>query len=79
MVEVGYSIMPAFQRLGLASEAVAALIDWAFSDPGVQLVTAETLPSLPASIRVLEKNGFQFLGAGSEEGVIRYGRNRLSG
>jgi RimJ/RimL family protein N-acetyltransferase len=79
MVEVGYSIMPAFQRLGFASEAVAALIDWAFSEPGVQLVTAETLPSLPASIRVLEKNGLQFLGAGSEEGVIRYGRKRLSG
>lgn len=79
MVEVGYSIIPAYQRLGLASEAVAMLSDWAFSHPDVELVTAETLPSLLASIRVLEKNGFHLLGQGSEEGVIRYGRKRLSG
>jgi len=78
MVEVGYSMLPAYQRLGLASEAVAALVDWAFSHPGVQLVTAETLPSLLASIRVLEKNGFHLLGQGSEAGVIRYGRERPS-
>lgn len=78
MVEVGYSIMPAYQRLGLASEAVAALIDWAFSHPEVHLVTAETLPSLLASIRVLEKNGFHLLGEGSEAGAIRYGRQRMS-
>lgn len=75
-VEVGYSIMSDHQRLGFASEATAALIDWAFSHPEVRLVTAETLPTLFASIRVLEKNGFHLLGEGSEEGVIRYGRER---
>ncbi|HXP46126.1 MAG TPA: GNAT family N-acetyltransferase [Terriglobales bacterium] len=79
MVEVGYSILPAHQRLGFASEAVSALIDWAFSHSDVQLVTAETLPALLASIRVLERNGFHLLGAGAEEGVIRFGRKRLSG
>jgi ribosomal-protein-alanine N-acetyltransferase len=78
-VEVGYSILPAYQRLGFASEAVSALIDWAFSHSDIQLVTAETLPALLASIRVLEKNGFQLLGEGSEEGAIRYGRKRRSG
>jgi len=78
MVEVGYSMLPACQRLGLASEAVAALADWAFSHPGVQLVTAKTLPSLLASIRVLEKNRFHLLGQGSEAGVIRYGCRRPS-
>ena len=78
MVEVGYSIVPAYQRLGLASEAVAALVGWAFSHPEVHLVMAETLPSLAASIRVLEKNGFHLLGEGSEPGVICYGRKRLS-
>lgn len=78
MVEVGYSVMPAWQRLGFASEAVAALIAWAFSHSEVQVVIAETLPSLLASIRVLEKNGLHWLGQGSEEGVIRYGRRKLS-
>jgi [ribosomal protein S5]-alanine N-acetyltransferase len=78
-IEVGYSIVPAYQRLGFASEAVAGLIDWAFSHSDVQLVAAETLPALLASIRVLEKNGFHLLGEGSEEGAILYGRKRLSG
>jgi ribosomal-protein-alanine N-acetyltransferase len=76
MVEIGYSIMPDHQRLGYASEAAAGLIGWAFSHPEVLLVTAETLPALEASIRVLETNGFHLLGRGSEEGVIRYGIDR---
>ncbi len=77
MVEVGYSIVPDYQRLGFASEAVDALIGWAFSDPEVKLVTAETLPTLIASIRVLEKNGFHLLSGGSEESVVRYGRKKV--
>jgi [ribosomal protein S5]-alanine N-acetyltransferase len=77
VVEVGYSVMSDHQRLGFASEATAALIDWAFSHPEVQLVTAETLPALVASLRVLEKNGFHLLGEGSEKGVVRYGRKRV--
>jgi [ribosomal protein S5]-alanine N-acetyltransferase len=76
MVEIGYSVMPGYQRRGFASEAVAGLIGWAFSHPQVLLVTAETLPALEASIRVLENNGFHLLGRGSEEGVIRYGIDR---
>src|SRR6202043_3687072 len=62
MAEIGYSVMPEDQRLGFASEAVAGLIGWAFSHPEVRLVTAETLPALGASIRVLESNGFHSLG-----------------
>jgi [ribosomal protein S5]-alanine N-acetyltransferase len=77
MVEVGYSIMPEYQRHGYASEAVARLVEWAFSHAEVELVTAETLPTLVKSIRVLEKNGFGFLGQGSEAGVVRYGRKRI--
>jgi ribosomal-protein-alanine N-acetyltransferase len=78
MVEIGYSVMPDRQRSGLASEAVAALVEWAFSQIEVELVTAETLPALVPSVRVLEKNGFHFLGEGSEPGVVRYGRHRMN-
>jgi RimJ/RimL family protein N-acetyltransferase len=60
-----------YQNNGYCSEAVAGLVEWAFSQ-GVEGVTAETLPELGASIRVLEKNGFAYIGEGSEEGVIRY-------
>ena len=76
MAEIGYSVMPDYQRLAFASEAVAGLIGWAFSHPEVCLVTAETLPALEASIRVLENHGFHLPGRGSEQGVIRYGIDR---
>lgn len=75
-VEVGYSVLPRHQRLGLASEAVAALVDRAFEDPGVSRVLAETLPSLLPSIAVLEKGGFHLVGVGSEQGAIRFELSR---
>lgn len=74
-VEVGYSILKAFQNKGYGSEATAGLVKWAF-EQGVESVTAETLPELVTSIRVLEKNGFTYVGAGSEEGVILYRKER---
>ena len=75
-VEIGYSMLSSYQRRGLATEAVARLVGWAFSHQNVKEVCAETLPHLIQSIRVLEKNGFQFTGAGSETGVIRYAIKR---
>lgn len=72
MVEIGYSILSQFQREGYASEAVAALVDWAFASGEVRRVIAETYPELVASIRVIEKSGFRFIGPGSEPRVIRY-------
>lgn len=71
-VEVGYSVLPAHQRLGLATEGVAALVERAFDDPAISRVTGETLPALLPSIRVLEKCGFRLIGRGSEPGVIRF-------
>ncbi|HEX8465587.1 MAG TPA: GNAT family N-acetyltransferase [Abditibacterium sp.] len=71
-VELGYSVVEDHQNLGFATEAVRGLVNWATSQPEVKEIIAETLPDLGASIRVLEKNGFVFVGAGSEEGVIRY-------
>ncbi len=71
-VEISYSILACYQRLGFATEAVARLVGWAFSHHNVKEVCAETLPHLSRSIRVLQKNGFKFAGAGSEAGVIRY-------
>lgn len=71
-VEVSYSILEPLRNAGYASEAVRRLVDWAFSHARVNEVTAETLPHLRQSIRVLEKNGFQPAGRGSEYGVVRY-------
>ena len=71
-VEIGYSVLRQFQDQGFATEAVARLLVWAFSHQNVREVTAETLPYLRRSIRVMEKNGLSFTGDGSEHGVIRY-------
>lgn len=75
-VEIAYSILGKFQRKGFATEAVARLVVWAFSHHNVKEVCAETLPHLVQSIRVLQKNGFELTGAGSEAGVIRYAIKR---
>lgn len=77
-VEIGYSILDEYQRQGYATEAVSELVGWAFSHYNVNEVCAETLPHLIQSIRVLEKNGFEYTGAGSETGVIRYAITRAN-
>jgi len=75
-VEIGYSMLPEFQRAGYATEAAGALLRRAFSQPQVTRVIAETYPELLPSIRVLEKNDFRFVGDGSEERVIRFALTR---
>jgi RimJ/RimL family protein N-acetyltransferase len=71
-VEMGYSVLGQHRNTGIATEAVARLLRWAFSHRRVLRVAAETLPHLRQSIRVMEKNGFHFVGEGSERGVVRY-------
>ncbi len=73
-VEIGYSVLEEYQRRGYASEAVEALVAWAFLQRGVRRVIAETYPVLIGSIGVLRKTGFREIGTGSEEGVIRFER-----
>lgn len=54
-VEVGYGINPSYQNKGIATEAVGALMTWAFSFDNVEKIIAECLDDNRASIRVLEK------------------------
>ena len=67
-VEIGYGIMDAYQGQGYATEAVAAAVNRALTQPGVTRVEAETEPDNRASQRVLEKCGFVPTGAVGEEG-----------
>jgi ribosomal-protein-alanine N-acetyltransferase len=57
-VEVGYGVAPAERRKGYATEAVEALVEWA-ATRSVKIVAAECLDHNIASIRVLEKAGFE--------------------
>jgi ribosomal-protein-alanine N-acetyltransferase len=58
VVEIGYSVVPSFQRRGIATAACASLIDAAWGR-GAHVVTAQTLPELEPSIGVLRKLRFQ--------------------
>ena len=71
-VEIGYSVMPEFQRRGYATEMVRALSRRALAQDGVTRVTARTEWANPASVRVLEKAGFHACGPRDEAGGARF-------
>ena len=77
-VETGYSIMETHQKKGFATEAVRGLLEWAFKQPNVERVIAETLYDGFPSQKVLKNNGFTFIGGGSEQGVIRFELKKIS-
>ncbi len=72
VVEVGYSIMPAFEGRGYATELLRSLVDHAFSTKKVKRVVAHTTPMNAGSIRVLEKAGFRLAGPGNDPGTVEY-------
>jgi [ribosomal protein S5]-alanine N-acetyltransferase len=78
LVEIGYTVIDDYQRQGFATEAVSALAEWALNHQNVAKVVAETLLQLPASVRVLKKCGFEFVGNGSDIEVLRFERKRAN-
>jgi [ribosomal protein S5]-alanine N-acetyltransferase len=74
VVEIGYSVVPAFERRGYASEMVIALTAHAASDARVTRIVAHTSRENVGSVRVLEKAGFAEAGPGREPGTVQYAR-----
>ena len=62
MVEVGFWLGKPYWRQGYMTEAVRPVIDHAFEGLGVERVQATAVAENRASIRVLEKTGFVYLG-----------------
>ena len=75
-VEIGYSTLPSYQRRGYATEAARALTEWLLTQKDVESVSAQTYPRLPESIKVMERCGMTYVGAGEDEGTVRYQRRR---
>lgn len=75
VIKIGYTIAPAYQGRGYATEAVRALVDYVFGTLGADVVrayaSAENLPS----IRVAEKVGLRLV----ERFERRHGSERWSG
>jgi RimJ/RimL family protein N-acetyltransferase len=61
VIKVGYTMSPAFQGRGYATEAVGALIDYAFDTLGADIVRAYASAENIASIRVAEKVGMHLM------------------
>ena len=78
-VEVGYSVLPQFQRQGLATEMVGGLVEWALAQAGVQQVVAEVHTDNTPSVRLLARLGFVAIGAGRDPGHLRFRRSGGAG
>ncbi|MEA2521165.1 MAG: hypothetical protein QOI81_811 [Actinomycetota bacterium] len=61
VVKVGYTVAPAFQGVGYATEAVAAIIAYAFERLGAKVVRAYASAENVPSIRVAEKVGMRLM------------------
>jgi len=61
VIKVGYTMAPAFQRNRYATEAVGALVAYAFHVLGAEVVRAYASAENVASIRVAEKVGMQLV------------------
>lgn len=59
MAEVGYELHPDFHGKGIMSEALKVLLDFAFRQLELKIVTAWVNPSNGKSIQLLERFGFQ--------------------
>ena len=72
MVEIAYGIEPEHQNNGYATEAAAALVQYAFASPDVRVVRAHTLEQANASARVLAKCEFRSVGqvVEPEDGLV---------
>lgn len=63
--EIGYSLSPAEQGRGIASEALRAVLAYCFDELGFGRVEADVDPRNTASCRLLERLGFR------HEGLLR--------
>lgn len=63
--EIGYVLSRTYWNQGIITEALRAILQFGFEMRNLHRVEAEVLPGNVASIRVLQKLGFQ------EEGVLR--------
>ena len=75
VLKLGYTISPAFQGLGYATEAVAALTEYGFDALAAEVVRIYASAANAASIRVAEKVGLRLverIPRGGGRSAVRY-------
>ena len=76
-VEIGFTICEKYSGKGCATELVAAMTDYIFSNMGMKVLYGRVLRGNAASVRVLEKNGYRFVGEEYGAGDDPYGQGML--
>jgi [ribosomal protein S5]-alanine N-acetyltransferase len=79
LVEVRYATLAPWRDRGIATEAGGAFVDWLLERPGVAAVVAECHVTNVASVRVLEKTGFEPLEEREDEQgrLLRWVKRRV--
>ena len=75
-VEIGYGLAPEYEGRGYMTEAVRALVDWAFAREECTVVAPITAKTNLASQRVLEKVGMKVCRETAEERFWRLEKGR---
>ena len=71
VLEIGYGVVGSRHGRGYATEATRAMVAFALTAPGVHTVSAGVELTNPASVRVLEKCGFQHWSVDEETARFR--------
>ncbi len=67
---VGYLIDKKYQNQGFATEALGALVNWAFQNKMLNTILADTPKDNIGSQKTLKKNGFEITGEGLAEHTV---------
>ena len=69
--EIGYELLPSFQGKGIMQEALTKVLDYGFHQLKLHYVEAYIQAKNIKSIRLLERNHFQFVRAEKEEEKLK--------
>ncbi len=78
VVEIGYVINPAYWGMGIATEAVERIIDFAFEELQANRIEAKFIYGNDASLAVMQKVGMKFEGYQREAMLVK-GKYRTIG
>ena len=66
-ISLGYRLQKRFWGQGIATETVALIVDYLYSQTDIEIITASTMIENHASANVLSKNGFMMVVSAVEE------------
>jgi RimJ/RimL family protein N-acetyltransferase len=78
-VEIGYGLAAPARGKGVGTEVVAVLVAWTETRPGVRAVAADVLPGNAASLRLLQRLGFDEVGGDGRYLRLERGPQRVRG